>query len=111
MKCIEFGAQNIPVYQMLRTFRCFLSASIHALTHSLRNLSKVLRIYDWLLMLLVMQWCFFNVQDIVLTLLKEAMLKNTQAKGFLIDGYPRELEQGTRFESEVIFQVHNIMST
>ena len=37
----------------------------------------------------------------MLTLLKEAMLKNTEAKGFLIDGYPRELEQGTRFEAEV----------
>ncbi|XP_067945692.1 adenylate kinase isoenzyme 5-like isoform X1 [Watersipora subatra] len=40
--------------------------------------------------------------DIVLTLLKEAMLKNTTAKGFLIDGYPRELEQGTRFEAELV---------
>jgi len=39
--------------------------------------------------------------DVVLTLLKEAMLKNKDAKGFLIDGYPRELEQGTRFESEI----------
>lgn len=41
------------------------------------------------------------LQDVVLTLIKEAMLKNTAAKGFLIDGYPRELEQGTRFETEV----------
>nr|KAG5689881.1 hypothetical protein BaRGS_002392 [Batillaria attramentaria] len=40
--------------------------------------------------------------DTVLELLKEAMLaKAGTAKGFLIDGYPRELEQGTRFEKEV----------
>jgi len=36
-----------------------------------------------------------------LTLLKEAMIKNKAANGFLIDGYPRELNQGVRFESEV----------
>ena len=41
------------------------------------------------------------LQDIVLTLIKEAMAANSSANGFLIDGYPRELEQGTRFESEV----------
>ena len=38
----------------------------------------------------------------MLTLLKEAMIaKAATSKGFLIDGYPRELEQGTRFEQEV----------
>ena len=37
----------------------------------------------------------------MLTLLREAMLKHKEAKGFLIDGYPRELEQGTKFEAEV----------
>lgn len=40
-------------------------------------------------------------KDTVLTLLKEEMVRQKDAKGFLIDGYPRELEQGTRFESEV----------
>jgi len=38
----------------------------------------------------------------VLTLLKEAMLKHSAtSKGFLIDGYPRELDQGKRFEADV----------
>jgi len=37
----------------------------------------------------------------VLTLLKEAMLKQKASKGFLIDGYPRELDQGKRFEADV----------
>ncbi|KAL3872035.1 hypothetical protein ACJMK2_040004 [Sinanodonta woodiana] len=40
--------------------------------------------------------------DTVLQLLKEAMMaKLSTSKGFLIDGYPRELEQGKRFENEV----------
>jgi len=38
----------------------------------------------------------------VLTLLKEAIAKvASTSKGFLIDGYPRNVEQGTRFESDV----------
>ena len=42
------------------------------------------------------------LQDTVLTLLKEAMLKKAAtSKGFLIDGYPRELEQGKKFENDV----------
>jgi len=41
-------------------------------------------------------------QDIVLTLLKRAIKKNAATtSGFLIDGYPRELDQGIRFEAEV----------
>jgi len=52
----------------------------------------------------------------VLTLLKQAIQKNSAtSKGFLIDGYPRELDQGKRFEAEVAsverviyFQVLNI---
>ena len=41
-------------------------------------------------------------QETVLELLKEAMVSRAaDSKGFLIDGYPRELEQGTRFEQEV----------
>lgn len=40
--------------------------------------------------------------DTVLTLLKEAMIKKAaSSKGFLIDGYPRELEQGKKFEADV----------
>jgi len=38
----------------------------------------------------------------VLTLLKQAIEKNAaRSSGFLIDGYPRELDQGKRFEAEV----------
>ena len=41
-------------------------------------------------------------QETVLLLLKEAMLKAAaKSHGFLIDGYPRELDQGLRFEKEV----------
>jgi adenylate kinase len=40
--------------------------------------------------------------ETVLTLLKEAMIKKAAgSKGFLIDGYPRELDQGKRFEADV----------
>ncbi|VDP69510.1 unnamed protein product [Echinostoma caproni] len=40
--------------------------------------------------------------DVVLTLIKEAMVKCVDKNCFfLIDGYPRELEQGIRFEKEV----------
>lgn len=38
----------------------------------------------------------------MLALIKDAMLKLVdKSPYFLIDGYPRELEQGTRFEAEV----------
>lgn len=40
--------------------------------------------------------------DTVLGLLKESLVKQAGAsKGFLVDGYPREVDQGTRFEAEV----------
>jgi len=40
--------------------------------------------------------------EIVLDLIKEAMLKRmSSTKGFLLDGYPRELSQGVLFEEEV----------
>lgn len=40
----------------------------------------------------------------MLDLMKEAMRTRAPiSKGFLIDGYPRELEQGLRFEKEVIY--------
>jgi len=38
----------------------------------------------------------------VLALLKQAIQRHSAtSKGFLIDGYPRELDQGKRFEAEV----------
>lgn len=37
----------------------------------------------------------------VLGLLKDAIAKNPQSNGYLIDGYPRELEQAICFEKEV----------
>ncbi|XP_077290764.1 adenylate kinase isoenzyme 1-like [Arctopsyche grandis] len=41
--------------------------------------------------------------DVVLDLLKEAMLtKVATSKGFLIDGYPREKDQGIAFEKEIL---------
>lgn len=40
--------------------------------------------------------------ETVLGLLRDAMIKKAStSKGFLIDGYPRELDQGKKFESEV----------
>lgn len=41
--------------------------------------------------------------EVVLDLIKEAMLKEVAkgSKGFLIDGYPREVPQGEQFENEV----------
>jgi len=41
--------------------------------------------------------------EMVLDLIKEAMLKclNEGSKGFLIDGYPREVKQGEQFEREI----------
>ncbi|KAK4879954.1 hypothetical protein RN001_008100 [Aquatica leii] len=41
-------------------------------------------------------------KQIVLDLLKEAMFKSLpNSKGFLIDGYPREKEQGVLFEQQI----------
>jgi adenylate kinase len=40
---------------------------------------------------------------VVLELLKEAMLANVDTHGFLIDGYPRQVDQGKEFEREVLF--------
>jgi adenylate kinase len=39
--------------------------------------------------------------DTVMTLLKNAMEKHPEAKGFLIDGYPREVEQAKEFEKKI----------
>jgi len=40
-------------------------------------------------------------QDTILQLLGEAMVKKKEAKGFLIDGFPRDVPQGEKFENEV----------
>lgn len=41
-------------------------------------------------------------QEVVLDLLKENMVKNAdKSKGFLIDGYPREVPQAKKFEEMV----------
>ena len=49
----------------------------------------------------IVAWFAFP-QELVLQMLKDAMIKKAaSSKGFLIDGYPRELEQGIRFEKEV----------
>jgi adenylate kinase len=38
----------------------------------------------------------------VLDMIKDAMLKNiATSKGFLIDGYPRQMDQGLEFEKQV----------
>lgn len=44
---------------------------------------------------------FFFFQRIVLELLRVAMVGIPNTKGFIVDGFPRELEQGKEFENEV----------
>uniref|UniRef100_A0A183U8L9 Adenylate kinase n=1 Tax=Toxocara canis TaxID=6265 RepID=A0A183U8L9_TOXCA len=46
--------------------------------------------------------------EVVLDLVKEAMLEAVKkgTKGFLIDGYPREVKQGEQFESESWVKSH-----
>jgi len=39
--------------------------------------------------------------ETVLAMIRDKMLANTDAKGFLIDGYPREVDQGKQFESSI----------
>ena len=48
-------------------------------------------------------WCVFigSFQRIVLELLRVAMVGIPNTKGFIVDGYPRELDQGKEFENEV----------
>lgn len=40
-------------------------------------------------------------QEVTIGLLKKAMIDNVDSKGFLIDGFPREMTQGETFEKEV----------
>lgn len=50
-------------------------------------------------MLLKDWWCS---QDTVLDMIKDAMIaKADVSKGYLIDGYPREVKQGEEFEKKV----------
>lgn len=40
--------------------------------------------------------------ELVLEMIKDAILKNIDSsKGFLIDGYPRKVDQGIEFEKQV----------
>ena len=39
--------------------------------------------------------------ETVLAMIKDKMIANSSASGFLIDGYPREVAQGEQFESTV----------
>ena len=41
--------------------------------------------------------------ETVLAMIKDKMFANQDASGFLIDGYPRELDQGKKFEETVSF--------
>ena len=41
--------------------------------------------------------------ETVLAMIRDKMLANSQASGFLIDGYPREVAQGEQFESTVSY--------
>ena len=44
----------------------------------------------------------FLFQRIVLDLIRDKMTAElANSKGFLIDGYPREMDQGVQFEQEV----------
>ena len=60
----------------------------------------------WFLMKSAIAWAFRSnpsLQFVVLDLLAEAMLaKVSGSKGFLIDGYPREVSQGEEFEKEIL---------
>lgn len=43
---------------------------------------------------------------IVLDMIKEAMLASPDAEGFIVDGYPRQVNQGLEFEREVILKLN-----
>jgi len=42
-------------------------------------------------------------QRVILELLRVAMVGIPNTKGFIVDGFPREMEQGKEFENEVSF--------
>ena len=53
-----------------------------------------------------MQYIFFlskylSPQEITIGLLRDAMRQHKDCPGFLIDGFPRDYQQGVQFEQEV----------
>ena len=42
-----------------------------------------------------------SIQETILEIVRDAMIKRPDTKGFLIDGFPRELNQAVQFEKEV----------
>lgn len=51
---------------------------------------------------MALSWLLPPSQDTVLDMIKDAMIaKADVSKGFLIDGYPREVKQGEEFEKKV----------
>lgn len=51
-----------------------------------------------------------SVQEVVLELLRENITaKASSSKGVLIDGYPREMDQGIKFEEQVRVQYLHIV--
>ena len=53
------------------------------------------------------------MQEVTVGLLKAAMLDHPESVGYLIDGFPRELEQGELFKQQVYtgIQIHIIYYT
>ena len=45
---------------------------------------------------------FLTMQEVTVGLLKAAMLDHPRSVGYLIDGFPRELEQGELFKQQVL---------
>ena len=60
----------------------------------LLGLQKLLALLTWSLMI-------GSFQRIILELLRVAMVGIPNTKGFIVDGFPREMEQGKEFENEV----------
>ena len=50
-------------------------------------------------------------QEITIELLRDAMRQHKDCPGFLIDGFPREIQQGLQFEQEVCIHLHCTYST
>ena len=48
---------------------------------------------------------FFSLQEVTVGLLKAAMLDHPGSVGYLIDGFPRELNQGELFKQQVYTQI------
>lgn len=86
----------------------FLGIGVQTQTSQLKNLERIDSSFQKHLFNQVsdfMTCCFLGElvpNDIVLALLKDAILKNSaKSNGFLIDGYPREESQGREFEKSI----------